>query len=57
MDSCAEPDNELINRLWRDRQPIATLVVGPSGPSGRLAQSAIGVARSARARRRAARTG
>jgi len=55
MDSCAEPDNELINRLWRDRQPITTLVVGPSGPSGRLARSAILGAHAARARRRALR--
>jgi len=48
MDSCAEPDNELINRLWRDRQPITTLVVGPSGATGGLARSAIRGARATR---------
>lgn len=49
MDSCAEPDNELIGRLWRDRQPITTFVVGPQGPSRHLIRSAIYGVRTARA--------
>jgi CelD/BcsL family acetyltransferase involved in cellulose biosynthesis len=56
MDSCAEPDNELINRLWRDRQPITTLVVGPNGPSGHLVRSAIHGVRTARTGRQALKT-
>ena len=24
MDSCADPDNQMINRLWPDRRPLAT---------------------------------
>ncbi len=49
LDSCAEPDNELINRLWRDRRPITTMIVGPGGPSARLARSALRGARRVRA--------
>lgn len=35
FDSCAEPDNEMINGLWPDRRPIETIAIGPSGPLGR----------------------
>jgi CelD/BcsL family acetyltransferase involved in cellulose biosynthesis len=52
MDSCAEPNNELIGRLWRDRQQITTFVVGPQGPSRHLVRSAIYGVRTARAGRR-----
>ena len=55
MDSCAEPDNELINRLWRDRQPITSIVVGPGGATAGLTRSAIRGARAVRSRVRDAR--
>jgi CelD/BcsL family acetyltransferase involved in cellulose biosynthesis len=34
MDSCADPSNEMINRLWPDRRPLATHMVSASGPAG-----------------------
>jgi hypothetical protein len=37
MDSCAEPTNEMINRLWPDRRPIeVTAITG--GGAGRAAE-------------------
>jgi CelD/BcsL family acetyltransferase involved in cellulose biosynthesis len=44
LDSCADPDNELLNRLWPDRRPVITLVVGPSGAAGRAVGRALGTA-------------
>ena len=41
MDSCVQPDNELVNRLWPDRRPIVTLALCANSPSGRMARSAI----------------
>ena len=35
QDSCAQPGNEMINRLWPDRRSIETVVIGPRGPSSR----------------------
>jgi len=34
MDSCANPHNEMINRLWLDRLPVQSLAVsaGRRGP-------------------------
>jgi len=34
MDSCADPGNEMINRLWPDRRPMATDMVSAPGPAG-----------------------
>jgi CelD/BcsL family acetyltransferase involved in cellulose biosynthesis len=51
MDSCAEPTNEMINRLWPERHPIATLALGPSGPSGWLAGRALDAAYAIHTRR------
>jgi CelD/BcsL family acetyltransferase involved in cellulose biosynthesis len=34
MDSCATPNNQMINRLWPDRRPITTFVVAGRGPRG-----------------------
>jgi hypothetical protein len=31
MDSCAEPDNDLINALWPDRRAIETVVIATGG--------------------------
>ena len=40
-DSCAAPDNEMINRLWPDRRSLATLLVPTGGARGAAsAQSA-----------------
>jgi hypothetical protein len=33
-DSCADSDNEMINRLWPDRRPVATLLVPTGGVLG-----------------------
>ncbi len=54
-DSCADPDNELINRMWPDRRPITTLVVPPPGPWRRLALSAVSGTTALRGQMRAAR--
>ena len=41
MDSCVQPENELVNRLWPDRRRIATLALGADSARGRLARAAI----------------
>lgn len=41
LDSCADPDNELMNRLWPDRLPLTTTLIGPGGVIGRGAGRAI----------------
>jgi CelD/BcsL family acetyltransferase involved in cellulose biosynthesis len=48
FDSCAEPGNEMINGLWPDRRPIATVVLGPGGVRGALAGRALERAYAAR---------
>jgi CelD/BcsL family acetyltransferase involved in cellulose biosynthesis len=55
MDSCAGPDNKMINRLWPDRRSITTLVLSRRGLRV-VARQALRVAdavRSARKRRTA----
>jgi len=53
MDSCAAPDNELINRLWPQRTTMRTLIL-PTGPVGRTSTrataAALRIARRARRR-------
>ncbi|BDA86167.1 hypothetical protein Sa4125_37090 [Aureimonas sp. SA4125] len=39
-DSCAVPDHFLMNRLWKQRLPIQTLVVGLTRESGRAVERA-----------------
>jgi CelD/BcsL family acetyltransferase involved in cellulose biosynthesis len=41
FDSCAEPDNEMINGLWPDRREIATVVLGPGGVRGSATRRAL----------------
>jgi CelD/BcsL family acetyltransferase involved in cellulose biosynthesis len=41
FDSCAEPDNEMVNGLWPDRRGIATVVLGPTGVRGALTRRAL----------------
>ena len=48
MDSCAAPDNAMINRLWPDRRRIRTLVLGRLGLRTWAAGRAFGVAMSRR---------
>jgi CelD/BcsL family acetyltransferase involved in cellulose biosynthesis len=44
MDSCADPGNEMINRLWPDRRPLATDMVSAPGPAGWAASHGVGAA-------------
>lgn len=37
LDSCCEPDSDLLNGLWPDRRRIVTLVLGRRGPITALA--------------------
>ncbi|WP_315924945.1 GNAT family N-acetyltransferase [Mesorhizobium sp. SP-1A] len=39
-DSCAVPDHPVMSRLWSERQPMGTLVVGLTPDSSRLAAQA-----------------
>lgn len=41
MDSCADPDRIMINRLWPDRRTIPTIVVGTGLSPGDLVVAAI----------------
>jgi len=47
-DSCAWVHNQMINRLWRDRRPITTLLIPGSHALGRASRVAIGSALHAR---------
>jgi hypothetical protein len=52
LDSCADPDNEMINRLWPDRRAIVTLVFVVGGSRGRLAERGLRTMQALRQRRR-----
>ena len=52
MDSCAEPDNAMMNRLWPDRREIRTTVLAPADARGRILRRALGAASALRERRR-----
>jgi len=51
MDSCVQPDNELVNRLWPDSRGIVTLAVPAESAGGRMARAAIAGALRLRDRR------
>ncbi len=53
IDSCADPNNAMINRLWPDRRELATYALPASGPRGRAAHPALAAARSIRNRKNA----
>lgn len=55
IDSCGEADNETLNKLWPDRRPITTIVIGPGGTLGRLAGRALEARHSERTRELAGR--
>lgn len=46
-DSCADANHPMIDRIWRDRQPMADLVIG-TRPSARLKAKLIASARRSR---------
>ncbi|HSK51093.1 MAG TPA: GNAT family N-acetyltransferase [Solirubrobacterales bacterium] len=52
LDSCTAPDNDLYNRLWRDRRELVSTVVPADGPRGRLAAPVVRAAIALRERRR-----
>jgi CelD/BcsL family acetyltransferase involved in cellulose biosynthesis len=54
IDSCAVADHPMIDRLWPERLPIATLVLGPSG-GGALHKLGLAAARAEIAARAKAR--
>ena len=39
-DSCSVPDHPVMNRLWTERKPMGTLVVGLTPDADRLARQA-----------------
>src|SRR5262249_5068184 len=41
IDSCVQPDNELVNRLWADSRAIATVAIPADSVAGRMARAAI----------------
>ena len=47
-DSCAAPDNELMNAIWPDRRAMQTLVVPVSGGRGRLVRPSLRAESAAR---------
>lgn len=55
MDSCADPHNAMINRLWPDRRSTATMLLPADGIAGRLsihsARAALAVHARAQSRR------
>ncbi|MEA2436591.1 MAG: hypothetical protein QOF65_1147 [Thermoleophilaceae bacterium] len=44
MDSCADPDNEMINRLWPDRRPLVSWAIPGAGASGWASLRGLGAA-------------
>ncbi len=56
VDSCAEPDNELINGLWPDRRTLSTLIFPSAGVRGRMRMAMLQLAAAVRGRTRRERT-
>lgn len=53
MDSCTAPDNDLYNRMWRDRRRLKTFAFGSEGLRGLPATPAIRLGMAIRDRRAA----
>jgi CelD/BcsL family acetyltransferase involved in cellulose biosynthesis len=51
MDSCAAPDNVMINRLWPDRRSITSLVLSRRGARSVVSRQGIRAANAVRSRR------
>lgn len=54
MDSCAMPDNQMINRLWPDRRRVATVMVPTPGALGAASRHGVRAVAALRTRRRRA---
>jgi CelD/BcsL family acetyltransferase involved in cellulose biosynthesis len=52
QDSCADPENEMINRLWPDRRKLSTTLLAPRGVRSSLSQRALRAAKAIRTRDR-----
>ena len=52
QDSCADQENTMINRLWPDRRPLATVVLARPGARATALRHLVRAARTVRARRR-----
>ncbi len=50
MDSCADPGNQMINRIWPDRRHLCTTLVPGEGMIGRFSRAEAAVASSTRRR-------
>jgi len=48
MDSCAQPDNQMINRLWTGRRALSTVVLGNPRLRGRARAFSLAVTRRLR---------
>ena len=48
LDSCAEPGNELVNRLLPDRRPLETLIVGSPDSLGQASATLLRIAQAVR---------
>jgi CelD/BcsL family acetyltransferase involved in cellulose biosynthesis len=53
IDSCADPNNAMINRLWPDRRELATYALPAGSLRGRAASPGLSAARSIRDRKNA----
>ena len=51
MDSCADHNNAMINRLWPDRRPLATQLLPATGLAGRATRPALAAAGALRERK------
>lgn len=52
LDSCADPNNAMINRLWPDRRTLTTTLIPSAGLKGRAARPMLTSARLLRDRKR-----
>ena len=57
LDSCADPNNAMINRLWPDRRTLQTTLLPAAGLKGRALQPMLVGARRLRDRKRERKTG
>ena len=51
MDSCADPHNQMINRLWPDRRELTTIVLARGGLRGRASRAGLTAIAAIRQRR------
>ena len=51
MDSCADPHNQMINRLWPDRRQLTSIVLARGGLRGRASRAGLAAFAAIRERR------